>query len=304
MKYLPVNTFERDVFSSLESIHPKAARIIFDPDLSISDVKCLLNSPPRPITSSINCPTYQVSKHLASILSPLRNNKYTVTNSCDFVKKVSVCNITPQETMLSFDVVSLFASIPTTLAFEVTKNKLQAYPTTSERTTMSFDSIMNFLEFALDNNYFVLDGTFYKQVFGCPMGSPMSAILANLVMAHSEERALVATPQPPKWWYRYVDDSQVCIVREHLTEFRSHLSSINQHIKFTVEEEKDGSIAYLDTVTTRNPDGVVKTSVYRKITHTDKYLQFNSHHPSQNKRSVARTLVDRAKNIPSTDADR
>ena len=38
---------------------------------------------------SINCPTYQVSKHLASIQSPLQNNKYAVTNSCDFVEKVS-----------------------------------------------------------------------------------------------------------------------------------------------------------------------------------------------------------------------
>ena len=43
--------------------------------------------PLRPIASSINCPTYQVFKHLASILSPLQNNKYTVINSCDFVEK-------------------------------------------------------------------------------------------------------------------------------------------------------------------------------------------------------------------------
>jgi hypothetical protein len=71
-----------------------------------------------------------------------------------------------------------------------------------------------------------------------------------------------------------------------------------------VEEENDGSIAFLDTMTTRNPDGTIKTSVYRKATHTDKYLDFNSHHPSQHKRSVARTLLDRAKEIPSSEADK
>lgn len=169
---------------------------------------------------------------------------------------------------------------------------------------MSVDNIMRLLEFVLDNNYFIVDGTFYKQIFGCPMGSPVSAILANLVMEHVEERALITAPHPPKWWYRYVDDSHVCITREHLTEFHSHLNSVNEHIKFTVEEEKDGSIAFLDTMTSRNPDGTIKTSVYRKATHTDKYLQFNSHHPTQHKRSVARTLLDRAKNIPSTDADK
>ena len=142
------------------------------------------------------------------------------------------------------------------------------------------------------------------QIFGCPMGSPVSAILANLVMEHVEERALSTAPHPPKWWYRYVDDSHVCLAREHLTEFHFHLNLINQHIKFTVEEESDRSIAFLDTKTTRNTDGSIKTSVYRKATHTDKYLHFNSHHPLQHKRSVARTLLDRAKNIPSTDEDK
>ena len=57
-------------------------------------------------------------------------------------------------------------------------------------------------------------------------------------------------------------------------------------------------------MTTRNPDGTIKTSVCRKATHTDNYFQFNSHHPSQHKRSVARTLLGSAKNIPSTDGDK
>ena len=57
-------------------------------------------------------------------------------------------------------------------------------------------------------------------------------------------------------------------------------------------------------MTTRNPNGTIKASLYIKGTHTDKYLQFNSHHPSQHKCSVARTLLDKAKNIPSTDADK
>lgn len=56
------------------------------------------------------------------------------------------------------------------------------------------------------------------------MGSSASAILANLVMEHVAERALVTAPHPPKGWHRYVDDSHVCIAREHLTEFHSHLS--------------------------------------------------------------------------------
>ena len=135
------------------------------------------------------------------------------------------------------------------------------------------------------------------------MGSPVSAILANLVMEHVEEKAPSSAPNPPKWWFRYVDDSHVCIKREHVDEFHSHLNCINTHIKFTIEIESEGFIAFLDTKTTRQDDDSITVSVYRKATHTDRYLDFKSHHHPQHKHSVVRTLLDRAKNIPSTEEE-
>ena len=82
------------------------------------------------------------------------------------------------------------------------------------------------------------------------------------------------------------------------------LTQLMNTSNFQWKKKKTDPSHFLDTMTSRNPDGTIKTSVYRKATHTDKYLQFNSHHPTQHKRSVARTLLDRAKNIPSTDADK
>ncbi|XP_068697470.1 uncharacterized protein [Montipora foliosa] len=135
------------------------------------------------------------------------------------------------------------------------------------------------------------------------MGSPVSAILANLVMEYVDEKALLSAPNSPKWWIRYVDDSHVCIKREHADEFHAHLNSINTSIKFTIEIESEGSIAFLDTKTTRQDDGSITVSVYRKATHTDRYLDFKSHHHPQHKYSVIRTLMDCAKNIPSTEEE-
>ena len=62
-------------------------------------------------------------------------------------------------------------------------------------------------------------------------------------------------------------------------------------------------LSLLDTTTTR-VRGRIQVSVYRKPTHTDKYLNYNSHHPSQHKRSVVNTLLHRAQEIPSTNAER
>lgn len=75
----------------------------------------------------------------------------------------------------------------------------------------------------------------YKHIFGYPMGSPVSAILANLVMGHVEEEALSSAPHPPKWWFRYVDDSHVCLQKNNVDEFHAHLNSINSHIQFQIE---------------------------------------------------------------------
>ena len=45
--------------------------------------------------------------------------------------------------------------------------------------------------------------------------------------------------------------------------------------------------------------GKLETAVYRKPTHTDKYLSYNSHHPVSHKKSVAKTLLQRAEHLPS-----
>ena len=61
---------------------------------------------------------------------------------------------------------------------------------------------------------------------------------------------------------------------------------------------------FLDTKTTMQPDGSITVSVYRKPTNTDRYLDFNSHHHIQHKRAVARTLLNRASTIPSTNEEK
>ena len=83
------------------------------------------------------------------------------------------------------------------------------------------------------------------------MGSPVSATIANLVMEYIEESAIATATHPPRWWYRYVDDSHACLKKNYIQEFHDHLNSVNPNIQFTQELEKDDGISFLDTTTTR-----------------------------------------------------
>ena len=65
----------------------------------------------------------------------------------------------------------------------------------------------------------------------------------------------------------------------HIEPFTQHLNAQHTSIQWTSELEADGKLPLLDTLTTRMSDGSLKLSVYRKPTHTDQYLQFQSHQP-------------------------
>ena len=126
------------------------------------------------------------------------------------------------------------------------------------------------------------------------MGSPVSAVIANMVMEDVEQRALASSPVQPLFWKRYVDDVISAVSGNEAGRLLSHLNSVEPSIQFTIERENDRRLSFLDLNVYRAHRGNLETSVYRKPTHTDKYLAFDSHHPICHKKSVTRTLLTRA----------
>ena len=77
-----------------------------------------------------------------------------------------------------------------------------------------------------------------------------------------------------------------------------HLNNIEPSIQFTVERETNRKISFLDVTVCRQDNRRLSTKVYRKPTHTERYLSFHSHHPVAHKRAVVKSLTNRAKTIP------
>ena len=154
---------------------------------------------------------------------------------------------------------------------------------------MSIPQITSPLEFCLTHTYFLFQGKYYEQVQGA----------ANIFIEEFEVKALSSIPHP-SLWLRFVDDTFVINRAEHSQDLLHHINSQDTHIQFTVEPTQQGSLPFLDTLVTLEPDNTFNTTVYRKPIHTDQYLHWDSNHHITAKQSVYNTLAHRAKIVSST----
>ena len=138
-----------------------------------------------------------------------------------------------------------------------------------KRTSLPVDFLIDLLSFCLHTTYFIYDGTYHQQVFGTAMGSPVSAVIANLLMEDVEQRALTSSPVKPLFWKRYVDDIISAVSKNEVENLLYHLNSVEPSIQFTVEREKDRRLSFLDLNVYRTDHGNLETGVHRKLAHTD-----------------------------------
>ena len=183
------------------------------------------------------------------------------------------------------------------LSRDIIRARLEEDESLGERTPLSPERVAELLQLCLRLTYFSFNGEFYEQREGAAMGSPVSAVVANLYMEFFEGLALNTAPARPSIWKRYVDDTFSVMKKGDVDGLLNHLNSIRPSIKFTMELEEDGSILFLDTRVTRKVEGKLDITVYRKPTHMDRYLHFSSHHPTHVKKGLVRYLYDHARSI-------
>ena len=260
--------------------------------------------PVRPIVSYTGTPLYNVSKYIADLLKVyIEKEGRHSENSKVFSEYVRSLTVEDDEVLVSFDVTSLYTNVPIKETLLIIKSLLENDADLQAKTKIPFKDLLNITEFLLTKTWFKYNGEFYKQTDGVAMGGPTSSVVAELYMQNHDKIALSTFVYPLKAYERFVDDTFSIIKRELLQPFYDHLNSIHPNIQYTVEEEIEKKLAFLDTLLKRKDDGTLSVLVYRKTTHTDQYLNYNSNHPSQNKDAVISALFRRAKDIVSDEQD-
>ena len=91
---------------------------------------------------------------------------------------------------------------------------------------------------------------------------------AEIYMQGYERTAITTALHPPKVWERFVNDVYSIFKRTYFDKFFQHINNLYQNIKFTLEEESNGELVFLDTLLKPN-NGEISVLVNRKPTHTD-----------------------------------
>ena len=251
------------------------------------------SSPPfRPILSAINTPSYEIAKFLTPLLSGLTKNEFVSKDSFEFAKNVR--NKNSDFFMASFDIDSLFTNVPLDETIDIAVNKL--FGRKKKYEGFSKEQFRKLLSLAVKNSFFLFNDTYYEQLDGAAMGSPLGPTIANIFLCHWEEKWIKKCPKQfkPEYYNRFMDDTFLLFrLEDHVKKFFRYINSRHKSMSFTYEVEAEGKLPFLDVLVTRIEDTFC-TSLYRKPTFSGLYSHYGSYMPDSYKKGLVYTLLHRA----------
>jgi len=110
----------------------------------------------------------------------------------------------------------------------------------SKGTKIPKNEFLKALKLILESTYFRFNNIIYKQKFGTPMGSPLSPIIAEIVLQDLEMKALKLVNIEIPFYHRYVDDIAMAVPRQKINEVLNAFNSMHNRLQFTLEGEQEG----------------------------------------------------------------
>lgn len=232
--------------------------------------------PIRPITSACGSPGFKLAAFLTDVLNEVFPEKgFHVRNSLEVKHMLDGVELLSDEEIVSFDVVSMFTNITIDLMLDIISERRDLLHKLFAIPWDLFVEIMNFV--LRDCAVFSLNESFYKQNDSLAMGSPLSPILAKILMSKILDYTLEYYNKKPKLVALYVDDSLWILPKNDTNLILERLNSFHQRISFTIEREKNDSISFLDIEVCRRNNKII-TCWFKKHFASLRILNWFSNH--------------------------
>ncbi|XP_049853633.1 uncharacterized protein LOC126334934 [Schistocerca gregaria] len=258
--------------------------------------------PLRPVINFMKAPSYHVAKHMNIIIMQhyeMKNSR-TVKNTNELITHIKDLHIPQTASLISFDIENMYTSIPTADTIKLIEENLLTH---NKLPVDNINEITKTLKLITSQNYFQFEKEFYLQEDGLPMGSPISATLANIFINYIENTIFDTVIRKKGYkivyWYRYVDDI-ICMVdepTEKIDKLHTDINNIHKNIQFTIEKETQKQIHFLD-ITIKRENNKHTFDIFRKPTATDIIIHASSNHPQNHKLAALRHMLHRLNNIP------
>ncbi|CAF1571856.1 unnamed protein product, partial [Adineta steineri] len=256
------------------------------------------NTPLRPIMAGLKTPTIKISKWLDGLLRPLFDRlavDTTIINGVQLIKQVerwSASNLTLATSFITMDVTDLYTMIPQEGGVTAIK-RLMETSNLKQIDGVKKEITLALTRFVMTNNYFYLDGSYYKQIRGGAMGSPLTLTAANTYMYFVERPISKWAHRTCSLYYRYIDDLFIMSnihadILKGLVRFWNRLDS-----NIELSESIGSTAEYLD-VKLENRGGVMITEVFHKPSHEPYSLPFTSTHAQHIKKNIPYVALTRA----------
>ena len=145
--------------------------------------------------------------------------------------------------IVSLDIASMYSNIPIELALG---SVLRRWNVIEKNTFIPFQEFKRAISVILNSTFFKFNEEFYEQIFGLPMGSPLSSILADLVIQDLEYNIFNTLTIHIPVYYRYVDDILLAVPSNQITNILNSFNAYHERIKFTVDYGDEFGINFLD----------------------------------------------------------
>ena len=202
--------------------------------------------------------------------------------------------IKTQSIFASIDVENLFTNVPVKETTDIILEYVFNHESIPPPQHLSKKQLKDLLLLCTTQTSFMTpENIIYQQIDGVSMGSPLGPIYANYYMSHIENNILPNMHNPPTLYCRYVDDTLLLVNNQQQLNNIVNVFKNNSVLNFTSEIEKHQQINFLD-ITIKRDNGNIITSIFKKPTASDDYINFNGCCPQQYKIGVIKTLLHRA----------